>query len=53
MNTKLINLTKSLIKKKSVTPIDAGAIDVLKKKLSGLGLKILNFYLSLKSMKKF
>ena len=39
MNTKLINLTKSLIKKKSVTPIDAGAINVLKKKLSSLGFK--------------
>ena len=34
MKTKLINFTKSLIKKKSVTPIDDGAIDVLKKKLS-------------------
>ncbi len=39
MNTKLINLTKSLIKKKSVTPIDAGATNILKKKLSSLGFK--------------
>ena len=34
MKTKLINFTRSLIEKKSVTPIDDGAIDVLKKKLS-------------------
>ena len=37
MKTKLINFTRSLIEKKSVTPIDDGAIDVLKKKLSSLG----------------
>ena len=39
MKTKLINFTKSLIEKKSVTPVDDGAISVLKKKLSTLGFK--------------
>ena len=39
MKTKLINLTKSLIKKRSVTPIDDGAIDLLKEKLTLLGFK--------------
>ena len=33
MKTKLINFTKSLIEKKSVTPVDDGAIKLLKKKL--------------------
>ncbi len=37
MKTKLINLTKSLINRKSVTPVDDGAIEVLKKKLQVLG----------------
>ena len=37
METKLINLTKNLIKIKSITPEDNGAIDVLKKKLASLG----------------
>ena len=32
MKEKLVNLTKDLIKKKSVTPIDDGAINLLKKK---------------------
>ena len=39
MKTKLINLTQSLIKKKSVTPIDDGAIGLLKEKLTLLGFK--------------
>ena len=37
METKLINLTKNLIKIKSITPVDNGAIDLLKKKLASLG----------------
>ena len=39
MKTKLINFTKSLIEKKSVTPVDDGAIKLLKKKLLKLGFK--------------
>ncbi len=39
MKTKLVNLTQSLIKKKSVTPIDDGAIGLLKEKLTLLGFK--------------
>ena len=39
MKAKLINLTTSLIKKKSVTPKDDGAIGLLKKKLFELGFK--------------
>ena len=42
MKTKLINFTRSLIEKKSVTPIDDGVINVLKRK----------FYLNLRNMKK-
>ena len=65
MNTKLINFTKSLITKKSITPIDAGAIDFLKQKLSNLGFenkellfetkkheKVLNLFSILKNSKK-
>ncbi len=65
MKTKLINFTRSLIEKKSVTPIDDGAIDVLKKKLSSLGFentellfkskkheKVLNLFSVLKSNSK-
>ncbi len=65
MNTKLINFTKSLITKKSITPIDAGAIDLLKQKLSNLGFenkellfetkkheKVLNLFSILKNSKK-
>ena len=37
MKTKLINFTRTLIEKKSVTPVDDGAINLLKKKLSSLG----------------
>ena len=47
MNTKLINFTKSLIAKKSITPVDDGAINLLKVKLSKLGFK--NTELSFKS----
>ena len=39
MKTKLINFTRTLIEKKSVTPVDDGAINLLKKKLSSLGFK--------------
>ena len=39
MKTKLINFTRTLIEKKSVTPVDDGAIKLLKKKLSSLGFK--------------
>ena len=65
MNTKLINFTKSLITKKSITPIDAGAINLLKKKLSNLGFenkellfetkkheKVLNLFSILKNSNK-
>ena len=37
MKTKLLNLTKNLIKRKSITPIDDGAILILKQKLGKLG----------------
>ena len=33
MKTKLINFTKSLIEKKSVTPVDDGAIKLIKEKV--------------------
>ena len=33
MKTKLINFTRTLIEKKSVTPVDDGAINLLKKKI--------------------
>ncbi len=49
MKEKLVNLTKDLIKKKSVTPIDDGAINLLKKKLKSLGFK--NTELSFESKK--
>ena len=65
MSLKLINFTKSLIVKKSITPTDDGAIEVLKKKLSSLGFKnteltfsskkhekVLNLFSILKSSKK-
>ena len=48
METKLINLTKNLIKIKSITPVDNGAIDLLKKSLPLWVLIIKNFYLNLK-----
>ncbi len=37
MKTKLVDFTKSLIERKSITPLDDGAINVLKKKLKKLG----------------
>ena len=65
MKTKLINFTKSLIEKKSVTPVDDGAIKLLKKKLFKLGFKntellfeskkhekVLNLFSILKNSKK-
>ena len=39
MKSKLINFTKNLINKKSVTPVDDGAIDLLKERLDSLGFK--------------
>ena len=37
MKTKLVDFTKSLIERKSITPLDDGAINLLKKKLKKLG----------------
>ena len=65
MKTKLLNLTKNLIKRKSVTPIDDGAILILKQKLGKLGFtnielpfqsknqaRVLNLFSVLKNNKK-
>ena len=65
MKTKLLNLTKNLIKKKSITPIDDGAILILKQKLGKLGFtnielpfqsknqaRVLNLFSILKNNKK-
>ena len=53
MKTKLINFTKSLIEKKSVTPVDDGAIKLLKKKLFKLGFKNTELLFKSKNMKRF
>ena len=65
MKTKLLNLTKNLIKRKSITPIDDGAILILKQKLGKLGFtnielpfqsknqaRVLNLFSVLKNNKK-
>ena len=65
MKTKLLKLTKNLIKKKSITPIDDGAILILKQKLGKLGFtnielpfqsknqaRVLNLFSILKNNKK-
>ena len=65
MKTKLLNLTKNLIKRKSITPIDDGAILILKQKLDKLGFtnielpfqsknqaRVLNLFSILKNNKK-
>tara|TARA_B100001248_G_C27394550_1_gene464604 strand:+ start:2474 stop:3637 length:1164 start_codon:yes stop_codon:yes gene_type:complete len=65
MKTKLLNLTKNLIKRKSITPIDDGAILILKQKLGKLGFtnidlpfqsknqaRVLNLFSILKNNKK-
>ena len=65
MKTKLLNLTKNLIKRKSITPSDDGAILILKQKLGKLGFtnielpfqsknqaRVLNLFSVLKNNKK-